>query len=458
MFAGASPEVFETIVANMAEGVMFLDSDDIVRYCNTAVEQIRRLRAGRILGRSIFDLHPPGMHHRIRELLASLKSGTISAGNRVIHVRERYFDNSYSGICDQGGAYLGTLLVCRDITEQKRLSAENLSLKKSLTVKGGPLPLVAESPSMRKVIEMVEAVAGIDSTVLVTGENGTGKERVVDALHQGSPRREGPLVRVNCAALPEALIESELFGHARGAFTGAVEDRKGKFELAHGGTLFLDEIGEMPLASQAKMLRAIQERAFQPVGARREVRVDVRIVAASNRDLAAEVARGAFREDLFYRLNVITIHVPPLRERREDILPLAEMFVDHFVRKMRRPPRRLSPQVRDLLLSHPLPGNVRQLKHAIERAVALCRGDHILPDDLPDELALHKGPAVGPAFMPDRPLKEALAYFERDYIGRALCYFDEKKSATAKALGISRKNLWEKILRHRLEPIDVTKG
>lgn len=447
--------VFEAIVAHMAEGVIFLDRDDVIRICNPAAETVRNVKAARILGRDICRLHPPHMHHRVRELLASLKSGTFSSCTRIVRVQNRHFENSYSAIRDHAGAYLGTLLVSRDITEQKRLSEENQNLRHPRSAENDDL-LVAKSAPMKKIMEMVEAVAILDSTVLVTGENGTGKERVVERIHRLSSRRAEPLIRVNCAALPVTLIESELFGHAKGAFTGAVEDHKGKFELAHGGTLFLDEIGEMPLAAQAKLLRAIQEKAVQPVGGRREVRVDVRIVAASNRDLALEVSRGAFREDLFYRLNVIPIEVPPLRDRRDDIIPLAEAFVAHFCKEMRRTPRRLSPQVRALLLSHPFPGNVRQLKHAMERAVALGKGELILPDDLPFDLSAPRTAAGCPGFFPDQSLRDALMNFERDYLQQALAHFGCRKVETARALGISRKSLWEKIQRHELEPYDVT--
>ncbi len=449
------PQIFQAIVAHMAEGVIFLDTQDLIRVCNPAAERIRKVKAERIIGQHILSLHPPNTHQRVRELLHSLKSGVFSASNRVIRVGSHYFDNSYSAIRDPQGEYLGTLLVSRDITEQRRLSEENLNLKNPRPVDGAP-PLVAQSEKMKRVVEMAEAVAVLDSTVLVTGENGTGKEHVVDIIHRNSHRREGPLVRVNCAAMPETLIESELFGHLKGAFTGAAEDRKGKFELADGGTIFLDEIGEIPYNAQAKLLRAIQEKAVQPVGGKREVRVDVRIIAATNRDLAREVAEGKFREDLYYRLNVITIDLPPLRQRREDIIPLAELFIARFAREMRRPVRSLSPAVRDLLLNHPFPGNVRQLKHAMERAVALGKGELILPDDLPAELNCRKSYPCNSAISPGQPLKDALAWFEKEYIAQALQIHRRKKLETAEALGISRKSLWEKVQRYELDGLDVT--
>lgn len=449
--------VFEAMISHMPEGVLFLDAQDIIRICNPAAERIRGVVAAKVLGQSIFHLHPPPMHNRLRELLDSLKGGVVASSSRIIQVNSRYFDNSYAAIRDLQGDYLGTLLISRDITEKKRLSAENLSLKQSLTGSLGE-PLIAHSPGMKKILGLAEAVAGIDSTVLVTGENGTGKERVVEVIHRLSARRESPLVRVNCAALPENLLESELFGHSRGAFTGAIEDRKGKFELADGGTLLLDEIGELPLGSQAKLLRAIQDKAVQPVGGRKEIQVDVRIVAATNRDLAAAVVARSFREDLYYRLNVITLEVPPLRERPEDILPLAEHFLQHFARQMKRTPRSLSPQARALLLGYSFPGNVRQLRHAMERAMALGIGEHILPDDLPAELKQTSSVSAGPDFSAGHPLKAAVEHFEKAYLEQALVFAGGRRMEAADRLGISRKNLWEKMQRYGMLVSDVTDG
>jgi transcriptional regulator with PAS, ATPase and Fis domain len=281
---------------------------------------------------------------------------------------------------------------------------------------------------------------------------------VVELLHQHSPRRNAPLAKVNCAALPENLIESELFGYVKGAFTGATRNRKGKFELAHGGTLFLDEVGDLPLAAQAKLLRVIQERAVQPLGGSEEVLVDVRIVAATNHILSDDVSAGAFREDLFYRLNVIHLEVPPLRERREDIVPLAQMFLEKFSTRMGKPVRTLSEEALRVLMASSFPGNIRQLEHAIERAVALSSGELILPDDLPPDLLRDTTPdaTAGPAFEHATSLKENLNAFEREYIARVLKQFEYKKSAAAAHLGISRKNLWEKIQRYNLGDPSVT--
>ncbi len=450
------PEIFSAIVREMPEGVLFLDDEDVIRYCNPAAERIRKVHADKIVGRLIYTIHPAHAHPRLRELLTSLKSGSVAASNRVVKVQQRYFENTYSAVRDVDGEYLGTLLISRDITEKKRLSEENLQLKNPV---GEDDRLVPNSEKMRQLLDLIDSVAELDSTVLVTGENGTGKERVVERLHRHSLRRDKPLVRVNCAALPENLIESELFGHQRGSFTGAIEDRPGKFVLANGGTLFLDEIAELPLISQSKLLRAIQERMVQPIGGRREVLVDVRIVVATNRDLGAEVEAGNFRQDLFYRLNVIHFEVPPLRDRSEDIIPLAELFVEQFCHQMKRPLKVLAPEVRVLLQNHPLPGNVRQLKHAIERAVALGQGELLLPNDLPaDLLGQEQIATVGLhfAYNPEECLEQIMGRHEREILQQALRAHQGRKNETAASLGISRKSLWEKLQRHALDAASVT--
>jgi transcriptional regulator with GAF, ATPase, and Fis domain len=243
--------------------------------------------------------------------------------------------------------------------------------------------IVGESDAVQAVLQQVELVADTDATVLITGESGTGKELVARAVHERSPRRKGPLVRVNCAAIPESLFESELFGYVRGAFTGALNDRPGRFEAAQGGTLMLDEIGEVPLAMQPKLLRVLQEKELERVGETRARKIDVRIVAATNRDLAAEVAAGRFRADLFYRLNVFPIDNPPLRDRREDIPLLAEHFIQTSARRLRRPAPRLSEGALRQLMTRDWPGNIRELENVIERAIILARDGQLRFDPRP---------------------------------------------------------------------------
>jgi Nif-specific regulatory protein len=274
--------------------------------------------------------------------------------------------------------------------------------------------VIGESEAIRKVLAMAATAAKSRASILVTGETGTGKELVAQVIHYNSARSAGPLVKVNCGALPEDLLESELFGHVKGAFTGAVADRKGRFELAQGGTLFLDEISEMSPRLQVKLLRVLQEREFEPVGSPRTVAVDVRVVTATNKDLAEEVRRGRFREDLYYRLNVIPLGLPPLRERREDIPLLVNHFLEKFNRENRRNVRKLSRQVLDLLLEYPWPGNVRELENCVEHAVVLSEGDALAAAYLPAEIRGYR-PRAGALGKPAAPadIREVHAAAER---------------------------------------------
>jgi len=435
----------------MNEGVIFLDSNHVIQFCNQAAEAIRDVKADRIVGRSIFDIHPHRTHPQISELLINMKTGALPASHRIVHTQNRYFDNSYTSVKDEQDHFIGTLLVCRDITDQHHLAEEVNQLKTVLAIKEKGPPLVFKSPAIQRVLSNVESVAPLDSTVLLSGESGTGKECIVDLIHQLSQRSSKPLIKVNCGALPESLIESELFGHAKGAFTGAIAENKGKFVSADGGTLFLDEIGDLPLTAQVKLLRVIQDKMVQPVGKHKEIEVDVRIVAATNCDLTRAVAEKRFREDLFYRLNVISITIPPLRERPEDIIPLAEGFLKFYARKMKKPLQQLSAPVKEILLTHPLPGNVRQLKHAMERAIALSKGDMLLPSDLPDTMVAREQPAEVSLTIGHGNLKELLGRYEKEFIQQALSYNEGRKIPTAATLGISRKTLWEKMQRYHID-------
>ncbi len=304
--------------------------------------------------------------------------------------------------------------------------------------------LIGESAAMRRVLERVERLAPSDATVLLAGESGTGKELVARALHAGSARASGPFVAVNCAALQETLLESELFGHEKGAFTGAIAQKKGRVELAHGGTLFLDEIGELALPLQAKLLRVLQEREVERVGGTRALRVDVRVVAASHRDLAAAVAAGAFREDLYYRLNVVTVKLPPLRERREDVPLLARWFLAEVAAACKRPVAAISPTARRLLVAHSWPGNVRELRNAIEHAVVLGNGDTVLPEDLPESVREAAAPAGsdGASRGADEEAEREGSFHaelrarKKELIAQALAANEGNVTAAAKELGL----------------------
>ena len=304
-----------------------------------------------------------------------------------------------------------------------------------------PGHIIARSPLMQAVLRDASLIAPSESRVLITGESGVGKEVVADVMHAWSPRSGGPLVKINCAAIPETLLESELFGHERGAFTGASAQRIGRFELANGGTIFLDEIGEMSPALQAKLLRVTQGGRFQRVGSNAEIQTNARILAASNRILEEEVKKGRFREDLFYRLNVVELNIPPLRERREDILPLASHFVTEFTHG--RP--RFSASVPACLEQYSWPGNVRELRNAMERASLLSRGEMILPEHLPAKVnaAAHQSPPVEPVDA------HRLEEIEHQAVSLALRKHDFNRTEAAKALGISRRALLYKLQRLR---------
>jgi DNA-binding NtrC family response regulator len=302
--------------------------------------------------------------------------------------------------------------------------------------------LLGISEAMRDVQKRLGRAAGTNSTVLISGETGTGKEVAARVLHRASARADGPFVAVNCAAIPEDLLESELFGHGKGAFTGAQNERRGRFEAAHGGTLFLDEVGDMPLPMQAKLLRVLQERQVTPLGTNRPIDVDVRVVAATHRDLPAMVAAGTFRQDLLYRLNVIPLHMPPLRERVADILPLAE----HFLASPDAPRKHLSADAQRLLATFAWPGNVRELANAIERACALAPGALLTREDFAFlfDTAAPSSDAI-PAHLAELPLNDALAQLERALIERALALSNGNRAEAARRLGISRQSLYTRM-------------
>ena len=306
--------------------------------------------------------------------------------------------------------------------------------------------LVGESPQMQDVLRIIDKVADTPSTVLITGESGTGKELIATALHEGSSRHDKPFIRINCAAIPRDLIESELFGYERGAFTGAVTSKPGRFELADGGTLFLDEIGEMPLDVQAKLLRVLQEGAFEPIGTNTSVKVDARLISASNRPLKNADGEGSFRQDLYYRIKVFELRMPPLRDRLSDLPILVEQFLREFT-PLGEPPPNLAPTAWAALQGYSYPGNVRELKHAIQHATILAHGQEIRVHHLPAEF---RGKTGALASERVEPLATMMAQFERDYIERTLQLAGDERRKAAEMLGISRKNLWEKIVKHGL--------
>ena len=333
----------------------------------------------------------------------------------------------------------------------RKVESENEQLRGELDRKFGLEKLIGNSPAMVEIYDRVRQVAPTRATVLIEGESGTGKELVAQSLHRLSPRKSAPFVAVHCAALSPQLLESELFGHERGAFTGATERRLGRFEEANHGTIFLDEIGEIDAATQVKLLRALGEQAIQRVGGNATIKVDVRVIAATNKNLEALVHEGKFRDDLFYRLDVVPIHLPPLRERREDIPLLSQAFLKEFARQNDKKVTSFSPEVQDLLRRYDWPGNVRELRAALEHAVALCRGERIAVRDLPPRLT-----GQGSAPAASRPLAVGtdlnLEKMEQAFIHRALQATSGNITEAARLLGISRRTLHRKLNTYKIEP------
>ncbi len=332
--------------------------------------------------------------------------------------------------------------------EQDRLEAENRRLKAELQNRFRPANIVGNSHEMQQVYDQIAQVARSNTNVLIQGETGTGKELVAHALHYNSDRSEQPFIKAHCAAMPESVIESELFGHVKGAFTGAHTDRKGRFELAHGGTLFLDEIGDISPAIQIKLLRVLQEKEFERVGGTKTLKVNVRLVAATNRDLGDRVAQGEFREDLYYRLNVFPIFVPPLRKRKADIALLADHFLEKYVRESGREIRRMSSAAIDMLMSYHWPGNVRELENVMERAVLLAEEDVIHPHHLPPTLQT----AEATGSPPRGDLKSLVEAYEKDIIRDTLKTARGNMAAAARALGATQRIIGYKVQKYGIDP------
>ncbi len=402
---------------------------------------ITDLRLPGIDGAAVID----GAVERYPDIVAIVVTGYGTVKNAVEAIRRGAWD--FVSKPFQIDELLHTLQAA---LEQRRLKSENAYLRAQLDERYRFEGLIGKSPAMKRLFQLLETVCGTQSTLLITGETGTGKEVVARAIHHNGPRRAQRFVALNCSAIPETLLEAELFGHVRGAFTGAVGNRQGRLEQAHKGTLFLDEVGTMSVALQMKLLRALQEREFERIGDSHTIKVDVRVIAATNSDLARMVANGEFREDLYYRLNVIPVQLPPLRERREDIALLAQHFLDKFCRETRTTVT-ISQEAMRRMMAFAWPGNVRQLENAIERAVAFGSGrGQIDVDDLPPEIA--REPAASLTASIDLPedgldLDDIIAGIERDLIQRSLERTGGNKGRAAKLLNLKRTTLVEKLKR-----------
>jgi two-component system, NtrC family, response regulator PilR len=435
---------------------------------NEAIERLRALPVDIVVS----DLKMPGELDGLH-LLQAIKSGTIqraqvaggtpapidpevilvtafaTADTAIAAMKQGAYDYLTKPFqVDEINAVIGRAL------EKRALVEDNLALRDQLAGRARLAQLLGKSRSMQKIFEMITKIHSVKTSVLITGESGTGKELVARALHTEGIRAKQPFIAINCGAIPEELMESELFGHKRGAFTGAVADQPGMFQEANGGTLFLDEIGELSLGLQVKLLRALQERKVKPVGAGDEVEVDVRVIAATNRDLETEVSRGAFRADLYYRLNVIELRLPPLRHRREDIPLLAEHFLRRFSAEHNRMAR-LSSEAMRRIESYEFPGNVRELENIIERAVALSSSTVIGVGDLPEVRTPRLMTPEPPAMVPPEgvDLDQLVSDYERTWVLRALEQAGGVRKRAASLLGISFRSL-----RYRLAKLGIEKG
>ncbi|MDH3974553.1 MAG: sigma 54-interacting transcriptional regulator [Deltaproteobacteria bacterium] len=427
----------DAILNGIADGVIVVGLERKVLFVNRAAQEI----LGGADGESIM------CGENCREVVAHsacalgcLMSQTMKTGEHIYNYeavlekdgKKKTLSINTSAIRDKNGKVIGAAEIFRDVTLIQELKSE---LKDRYSFNN----VVGRNYKMHEVYELLHEVAPTRSTVLIEGESGTGKELIANAIHHSSPRSGKPFIKLNCAALAEGVLESELFGHVKGAYTGAIADKAGRFELANGGTLFLDEIGEISLQTQVKLLRVLQESEFERVGGTKSIKVDVRVVAATNRELKDMVEKGAFREDLYYRLKVVPIRLPALRERTDDIPILVNHFIEKFNKEMSREITNLSPRTMELLMDYNYPGNIRELEHVMEHAFVRCRGKTIHPEHLPKEL--QSSDLIDRAMDSDEPLKE----LERETIVRALNESDWKLQTCAKRLKISRTTLWRRM-------------
>jgi len=440
------------ILDSIHEGIVALDKDGTIAGMNLRAQEILEIPLTEARHKNLSELLGQGAANA---MLLAITQNVLRDHEERVHNRVPF--------CPRAGKE--TLLSVKVSplklkSEPRELLGAIVAFKEQLDLSAELPEMIGTSPQFTEVLELVAKVAPTDSRVLITGESGTGKELIANAIHHLSPRKDKPFIKINCAAIPEGLLESELFGHEKGAFTGAVNKRAGKFELADGGTIFLDEIGDMSPSTQGKVLRVLQEREFTPVGGSQTKKVDVRIMAATNKNLLLEVQEGRFREDLFYRLNVITLSIPPLRERKSDIPFLAEFFLEEAAKRSSQEKKSLSRGAMDCLLSYSWPGNVRELENAIERASLLSNRSVIQSEDLPI-MANSSYPAPDSQEnttqwpVKHASLNETLEAIEKELIVQALKKSGGVQIEAAKLLGLNHKNLWHKIKKHNISTEDL---
>jgi PAS domain S-box-containing protein len=430
---------FPLVLDVVSQGIFTINARGQITSFNRAAEKITGFSKEEVIGKACDDLFKTDLCDTVCPLKKSISSGK-RLHNREVRIQTKEGHSipvsiSTAPLVTAAGKLVGGVEVFRDISQ-----VENL--RRQLDTRHRLDDIVSKNPAMQKIFELIPLVAESDSTILITGASGTGKELIAKAIHNHGPRRDQPFVAVNCGAVPETLLESELFGYVRGAFTDARRDKPGRIAQAHSGTLFLDELGDLPRALQIKLLRFLQERVYEPLGANRSIRADVRVIAATHRDLEKMAHDGDFREDLYYRLNVMQIRIPPLCERMEDVPLLVAHFIQRFRDRSGKDIHRISSNALALLMCHDFPGNVRELENLIERAFILCQVEEIGTECLPQHLL------VGTT-TPESGL-DALELVERETVRQALTRHDNNRTRAARELGIHRSTLIRKIKRYGL--------
>ena len=439
---------WETVIDTMMDGLMVVDPEGLIISINKAMEKITGFSKDELVGQSCAILNCDACFGTRAEghdkYCALFKEGHVSRRKCMLRKKDGkplYVNKNAALLKDSDGRVIGGVETLTDLTEVVTKEQVIYRLRRELSGEDGFHGILGKSSAMRQVFDLISSAAQSEAPVIIYGDSGTGKELVASAIHKLGPRRKAPFIKVNCAALSESLLESELFGHVKGAFTGADRTRVGRFEAANGGDIFLDEIGDLPLSTQVKLLRVLQEKEIEKVGDHRPLSIDVRILAATNKDLNRLMEEGRFREDLYYRIGVIPIYLPPIRERREDIPLLIETFINRIRLKTDKPITGMSKEALDLLFHYDWPGNVRELINVIEYSFVLCHEGEIMPNHLPARVT-GKEPRVTPK---GRATKRQSDDEERKRILQALESSGGNQSEAAKILGISRVTLWKRL-------------
>ena len=447
-------QYWETVIDSISDGLMIVSPQGVIVAVNWAFEQISGYSKYELLGQSCklleCDVCPSVRAGGEDKYCALFKKGRIKRHKCNLRKKDGSLTHVYKNavlLKDSFGKIIGGIGTFTDLSEVVTQQQLISRLRRELSGEDGFHGILGKAPSIRKVFDLISSAALSEAPVIIYGESGTGKELVASVIHKLGPRSKGPFIKVNCAALSESLLESELFGHVKGSFTGADRTRVGRFEAASGGDIFLDEIGDLPLSTQVKLLRVLQEKEIEKVGDHRPISIDVRILAATNKNLNLLMEEGRFREDLYYRIGVIPIHLPPLRERREDVPLLVEAFINRIRLKTDKPIGTMSKEALDLLINYDWPGNVRELVNVIEYAFVLCHGGEIMPDHLPEQLSLKSARRLS---LPKAEWQLSAAG-QRERIMEALAAAGGRRAEAAVILGISRTTLWKRIKKYGIQ-------